>query len=124
MSRTPRLELAATLRPLLPKTWNIVPNARSIDNVPTTVVQIRLLEVTKLRQAPGSRHELSYRITISAPGESNQSVENRLDDDLITFLTALDTARILWSTATKVEVGEMKRLGYDITITATGKKKE
>lgn len=124
MSRTPRLELAAKLRPLLPKGWSIVDNARKVDSVPTTIVQIRLLEVAKLPQAPGARHQLTYRVTISAPGESTQAVENRLDDDLITFLTALDTAKILWSTATKVEVGELKRIGYDITLTATGKKKE
>ncbi len=124
MSRAPRLELAAQLKPLLPKTWTIVANARSVDSVPNTTVQIRLLEVSKLPQAPIALHQLSYRLTITAPGEVNQAVENRLDDDLITFLTALDTARIRWDTATKVEVGDMRRLGYDVTITATGNKKE
>jgi hypothetical protein len=124
MGRTPRLELKAKLAPLLPKTWRVVDNARSIDSVPHTVVQIRLLEVSKLPQAPGARHLLSYRLTITAPGESNQAAENRLDDDLLTFLTALDAAHIRWDTASKVEVGDMRRIGYDITITATGNKKE
>lgn len=124
MSRTPRLELKAKLTPLLPKTWQVVDNARSIDNVPTTVVQIRLLEVSKLPQAIAAKHQLTYRVTITAPGELNQTAENRLDDDLITFLSALDAAHIMWGTATKVEVGEMRRLGYDVDITATGNRKK
>lgn len=124
MSRAPRIELQAALKPLLPRTWKIVPNARSVDSVPTTVVQIRLLEVTKLPQAPVALHQHTFRLTISAPQEKQQAAEDRLDDDLIVFLNALDEARIRWDTATKVEVGEMRRLGYDINVITTGKKKE
>jgi len=116
----PRKVLEAALKPLLPKTWRLEGSGRPVDNVPATVVKLQQLAVRKLPQAPFALHEIDVRATITAPGEQTQTVEDKLDRDLLTFVTALDDARILWAEATKV-IAE-SRLGYDITITITGKK--
>lgn len=119
MADLARKVLRAALLPLLPRNWKIEPSSRSVDNVPATVVQLRQLSIRRLPQAPVGLHEIDFRVTITAPGET-QGVEDRLDDDVLLLIGALDTAGIKWSECQKVIAGS--RLGYDITLTITAKK--
>lgn len=120
MGAVPRKVLAAALRPLLPTGWKIEPSSRVVDNIPATVVQLRQLSIRRLTVAPVAFHEIDFRVTITAPGELQQGVEDRLDDDVLLLIVALDGAHIKWSECQKVIVGS--RLGYDITLTITGNK--
>jgi hypothetical protein len=112
--------LATALKPVLPKGWVIEGSSRPVANVPNTIVKLQQLAVRKLAQAPAARHEIDIRATITAPGEDTKITEDRLDDDLLTFLTALDDLHVKYGEATKV-IAE-SRLGYDITITVLGMK--
>jgi hypothetical protein len=118
MSALPPLPLKALtdgLKPYLPRGWLIEGSARPVDNVPTTVVKLQQLAVRKLTAAPLGALEIDMRATITAPGEHTQTVENKLDRDLLAFLNALNTHRVKWDEATKVIADS--RLGYDITLT-------
>jgi hypothetical protein len=116
----PRKVLADALKTALPKGWLIEASGRPVDNVPTTVVKLQQLAVRKLAQAPGARLEIDMRATITAPGEDTKIAEDKLDDELLTFLSGLDELHIKWSECSKV-IAE-SRLGYDVTITILGMK--
>lgn len=116
----PRKVLAAAIKPVLPRGWLLEASGRPLPNVPTTTVKLQQLAVRKLPQAPGARHEIDIRATITAPGEDTKITEDKLDDDLLTFLSALDDLHVKWGECTKV-IAE-SRLGYDVTITILGMK--
>lgn len=116
----PRKVLASALKNNLPKGWIIEGSGRPLDNVPTTTVKLQQVAVRKLPQAPGARHEIDILATITAPGEDTKIAEDKLDDGLLTFLSALDYLHIKWGECTKVI--RDSRLSYDLTITILGMK--
>jgi len=116
----PRKLLGASLKPVLPRGWIIEGSGRVVANVPTTIVRLQQLAVRKLAQAPAGKHEIDIRATITAPGEDTKISEDKLDDDLLEFIIALESLHVRWSECTKVIADG--RLGYDITLTILGSK--
>lgn len=118
----PRKALAAALKPLLPRTWYIVDNQGTVDDVNRTVVRLKQLGITRLPQAPIGAHSVRFVITITAPNVSTQAAEDKLDDQVDDLIHALDGLNVEWTDATKVIAGD--RLAYDINLTITSTKKE
>lgn len=119
MSGTPIGELTKALKPLLPKSWQIVAGGRSVDETLKTTVQLRLLSIKRSPIAALGAWELNYRITVSVPEKHTATAEANLDDQVLTLLAALEAAPITWKSCEKVALNDGRRLGYDIDIIAS-----
>lgn len=119
----PRKVLAASLKPILPTDWAIIPSGRSIDAVPTTTVQLKQMSIVRTPAAPSQSHTIAFVVTIAAPEQSTQAAEDRLDDQVTDLLHALDDLQIAWTEARKVAVTD-RRIGYDIDLSITSNKEQ
>ena len=117
-----RKELAATLKPLLPKTWQLVDSGRSVDLTKKTVVKIRQTTVRPLEVAPIGLLGVDLIVTIRVPEQSTQAAEDRLDEEVTDLIHALDEAEVLWTVCEKVLLDNTSTLGYDITVTIASTK--
>ncbi|UOE43743.1 hypothetical protein [Agromyces larvae] len=118
----PRTVLAASLKPILPKSWAIVESARTVDDIPTTVVQIIQRTITRLPAAPIGRHFVGMTLMISVPEQSMKHAEDTLDEQVDDFIHALDSIGIAWSNAEKVQTKGSKRIAYQITVNVISNK--
>jgi len=116
----PRDALAAALKPLLPRTWKIVPAVTPTDVLSTTVVVLKQLAITPLPVAPRDCHGIEFVVTIWSPLADPINAERDLDDSVNALIHAIDAAGIGWDRATKVQ--DDNRLGYDIPITISSTK--
>lgn len=111
-----RKSLADALKPILPRGWAIVDSSRSVDDVEKTVVQVQMLRMSRLPAAPIGKHLIGMLITISAPEQSVQRAEDRLDEHIDDLVHALDELGIRWTGAEKVADPASKRLLYQIPV--------
>jgi hypothetical protein len=113
-----RLELEAALRLLLPGGWRIVADERVLDDSDATTLRLSQRTVERLSIAGTGVHDVGFTATITTAGTDLVRAEARLDDELEAFLWALDSAGILWESATKGLYGEAnaQRLGYQLSI--------
>lgn len=118
----PRKLLADTLRPLLPKKWQIVETGRAVGNVPHTTVQLRQVSISRATAAPIATHDIEFLVTISAPEQATAYAEDTLDYQVAELLHALDGINVRWTRCEKVTVGDGARLAYDLTVIATSQK--
>lgn len=118
----PRKLLAATLKPLLPKKWQIVDNGRAVGSMPNTIVQLRQISIAHSAAAPIATHDIEFLVTISAPEKATAHAEDTLDYEVADLLHALDAINVRWTKCEKVTVADGTRLAYDITVIATSQK--
>jgi hypothetical protein len=100
-----RHTLVEALRPLLPKSWRLIPYATNLDVVGTTpVVMLRLNDIEKLAQSPLSHRVATFSLLIIEPKTEPGRADDAIDDKLIDLLSALDTLGdgLTWSTATSI----------------------
>lgn len=109
-----RTELAAALKPLLPKRWVIVPSVRNIDRmtVPHLIINASRIE-------PGAQSgalRTTFGITIVEPKVDIDAAENALDDEVSEFLTALlKLGWCHWESASK-QVYEDRHLAWTVDL--------
>lgn len=111
-----RDQLAAALKPLLPKRWKLIPYQDSLDEISQTTVMFKLMKMENLKQAPLSHYSFTFLLTVIEPGSDMQKVETALDDHVEDLWQLLDMG-LSWTApqeATKVFYGS-SNLAYDIT---------
>lgn len=117
----PRKQLAEVLKARLPKSWRIIPEQRSFDDVGKTTVVIKQTTISKLPAAPIGMRSVAFTLTLVSRFTSIAAAEDDLDELVPDLLDHLEALGIKWSTATKVAVDE-NYLGYDITVEINTKK--
>jgi|GEM_PF-2893902 len=118
--QTVRGWVESKLKPLLPRTWKLVPYQRNLDEVDQTTVMLRLQRVTKLPEAPGGAYLAEWTMTVIHPGQDVIRGQKMLDQQLFELLDAILGLRatglnIDWSDAQSVVFGERNE-AFDITI--------
>lgn len=116
--------LQEQLTPLLPPSWQIIPNQVMPQTLSRITVVIKHLEMERLAEAPlGSlRHQII--LTVADPHEDQVKAENALDDEVLKLCTALDSLDgLTWTGAKKVAVRD-PYIGWDITLTVISTKKK
>ncbi|GAB3118409.1 hypothetical protein [Glaciibacter psychrotolerans] len=113
----PRKDLAALLKPLLPRTWKIVEHQTTTDVLTVTKVTLKQLRIVRTPAAPQGAHDIEFIVTITSALTDPARAEDELDDQVNMLIHALDRAGIPWSSAAKVLDGDS--LAYDITLTLT-----
>lgn len=109
-----RTEIAAALKPLLPKSWKIVPYGDSLDVVSNVTVMVKLTRIEKVPTAPLGAYLSHFTITVIDPSTDPAKSEDRLDDEVHALLAALDGINnTLWTQAEKVLFSETN-LAWDI----------
>lgn len=122
MSALARHEFADSLRPLLPKSWQIDDGSRSVDLTKKTVVTIRQTRIRPLEAAPMGFHGVSLVVHIRVPEQSTKAAEDRLDGEVDDLIHAIDGINVLWENAEKVYDATTKTLGYDLIVTVGSQK--
>lgn len=100
MTGTPRAELTAYLRPLIPRRWQLVDSERAVDQH-GTLLRLQLRTIRRHPQAGTGVHLLDFDATVTVDGQDLEAAEDRLDDELTALVQVLDDAGILWSEWTK-----------------------
>ena len=85
---TLRSDLAAQLKPVLPKAWKIIPYAANLDAQKGIVVLFSQTAVQNLEQAPSFLSH-TFSIFIIDPRTDPSTVEDSLDDSVGEVLWAL-----------------------------------
>jgi len=104
---------------VLPNTWTIVDDERSINtiNKPTAIVSVRTIEPSEF--APLSKLIVTIALIVLSPHTDSKASEDQLDTLLVEALTGINQLpNLTWSTATKI-VHLERFMGYEITTTAT-----
>ena len=114
-----RQKLTATLTPLLPKAWKIVPYSRNLDTVERTTV---MLHATEIRPAPSAAGalETDFVISIVSAKADPTAAQEDLDDDVIALVLDLSSMGVIVRQATPTVV--QNNLSWDITITVIARK--
>ena len=119
---TARQQLATAIAPLLPATWKLIPYQDSIDTLSSVVVMLKLESIEKAPSAPIGAYLAKFTVTIADPSTDPKNAEDRLDDEVLALLAALDALNsTLWSTATKVSFNSTN-LAYDIAVSVVTRK--
>lgn len=101
-----RTQLAAALKPLLPKAWKIIPYADQVDDQNTIVVILNQTRIAPNPAAPIASHVVTCEALIVSPERDPAKAETALDDAVDDFLFALDAIdSVLWADAEKVGFG-------------------
>jgi hypothetical protein len=118
-AKTTREQLAAELKPLLPRTWKIIPYARNLDDANQTRV---MLHATDIHPAPAmGALETDYTITVISPKADPTGAQTDLDDDVLNVLHALDGITwLMFRNASPTVVQDY--LSWDINITVITRK--
>lgn len=117
-----RDELAAALTPLLPAGWKLIPYQDSVDTLNDVTVMLKLASVEKHPAAPLGAYLTKFTVTVVDPSKDMGKAEDRLDDELLALLAALDGINnSLWSTAEKV-LFQDAYLAYDIAVQVVTRK--
>ena len=107
------------LKGVLPTTWTIVDDERSINNItkPTAIVSVRTVEPSEF--APLSKLIVTMALIVLSAHTDAKASEDELDDLLVASLNGINQLpNLTWSTATKI-VHLERFMGYEITTTAT-----
>lgn len=116
-----RKQLADQLAPFLPGV-KLVPSSRALDNLDRKVVQISLMEFSRLPEAPQGAHKATFTVTVVTPITTPQRAEDELDalvGDLVNAIDGIDW--LSWESARKVIYND-RYLAYDVTVYAVTQK--
>lgn len=118
---SPRVDLEAALRPLLPSSWRVITRLGDADNADTTTLRLSQLTLRRIPAAPRSRSvEVVYLVELTVPSESLEHAEDQLDAEVASWLVAMTDKGLSWSDFTKTQTAE-GRLGYRGEITTTAR---
>jgi hypothetical protein len=111
-----RKDVAAALRPLVPKKWAILDADRNIDETTEIALLVSQRTIEPAPNAAGN-HRATLRVYVIDPHEDPDAAEDALDDAVELVCFALDTIDALyWTTAEKVIY--QGRRAYQITVQA------
>lgn len=117
-----RKALEAQLKPLLPRTWRIVPYQRNLDTIAHTTVMFKQTAIDKLPQAPQGVLIVDLTLTIISHFTDTVKAEDDLDDAVLELCLAMDAnPHVIYGRADKVMFDDT-HLAYDITIQTTARK--
>lgn len=118
--------VADAIEQLLPEGWNFTPFEPTSELPDVTTATLKIRNVSRLPAAPLGAYQVEWILTVTSPYPSRERADKELADDLIDFLTNLDTEPSLswigWTSATKTVGDDLDRLAYDITLTTHTKK--
>ncbi len=121
MAKSIRKQLEDALTPHLPG-YRVIPNSRNVDVPDARFVQISLMEIIKLPEAPAGAHLAQFTVTVVTPLTTPNKAEDDLDAAVGDLLHALDEIGWLdWEVAKKVLYGD-RHLAYDVTVNAVTEK--
>lgn len=110
------------LKPLLPRTWTLVPYTRVPDAITRTTVLVALQTIEHLQEAPMASHVTEYVVTIASPVVDPAQADEDLDDDIADLLHALDMLRdennrpiLRWTRAERKVLSD-QYLAFDVTL--------
>lgn len=113
-------QLKTAIESILPVDWKLTDHEPTYDIPDVTGVTMKVREVRRLPAAPVGAYDVDWVITITSAIPSRETADPQLFDDLIDFLTALDSEPDLqwlaWTEATKTVGDDLERLAYDITV--------
>lgn len=119
---TIRAQIEASLKPLLPKAWTIVPTQRTLDVFTKPVVMLKQDRIEHAPTAPLAAHLVSFIVTVADPNSDPAAAEDDLDAEVSELLLALGAIDYLnWTEAQKV-LFQDRYLAYDITLQAITRK--
>lgn len=116
-----RKQLHDALAPHLPGV-KLVPSSRALDTLDRKVVQISLMELSRLPEAPLGKHRATFTVTVVTPLTTPQRAEDELDalvGDLVQAIDGIDW--LSWESARKVLYSD-RYLAYDVTVFAVAEK--
>lgn len=118
---TLRHELRDRLRPIIPRDYTLRPNGLQLETITKPVLQIKQMRMRPSDEAPVGSLTVDMVLTMAVPQRDPQAAEDKLDDDVLEMLTALDQIGWAnWTNAEKVTAGpDDQYLAYDITVTIT-----
>jgi hypothetical protein len=112
-----RTALADGLAEILPDDWNLYPGYVAPDTLDATTVWFSLTSIERHPKNPSGTRLATMTITLATPITGIDEREDSIDQDLITFLEALEgIENLVWTDAKRGNTGA-GNLGYDITIT-------
>lgn len=103
------------LKPIVPKSWDLVPYgvAPAVINKPTVI--ITLTKVEPNAGNPRGSRLVSYALTLLEPTLNPGTAASALDDKLFDLLTAIDSNPSLsWSSCERGAVGQ--NVGWDVSL--------
>lgn len=113
-----RTDLATQLKPLLPRTWKIVPEQRNIDVLTKPLVMLKQLRIEPGKDLPQDHHWVTFVLTIVSPHQDPALAEDQLDDSVAELLFAVDALpHLSWLSAEKVSFQD-SYIAYDVTLKA------
>lgn len=116
-----RKQLQDALTPHLPG-YKVIPNSRNVDVPDARFVQLSLMEIEKLPEAPAGAHLATFTVTVVTALTTPNKAEDDLDAAVADLLHAIDGIDWLdWENARKVLYGE-RHLAYDVTVKAVTEK--
>lgn len=117
-----RKDLAAALRPLVPREWAILDADRNLDEQNVIALLVSQRTIAPAPNAAGT-HLATLRVYVIDPHEDPDAAEDALDDAVETVCFGLDTIdALLWTTAEKVIY--QGRRAYQITVQAFTHRKD
>lgn len=108
------------IKPLVPKSWAVLPSQMT-DSITKTTVALSLNTIERFPQAPQYIRIVTYTLTIASPMGKASETDDRVDDEILTLLNALDDIEgLAWTRAERGVLGNNP--GFDITLTFTFEK--
>lgn len=119
-------DLKEALERIIPAGWDFTPYEPTSELPDVTGLTMKIREVSRLSEAPGSAYRVDWVLTITSGLTSRESADPGLFDDLLEFLDRIDSDEAMkwltWTSATKTVGEDFDRLAYDITLTTLTKK--
>lgn len=112
-----RAVLLAAVQPLVPAQWQLVTDESAQDDVQLPRVTLSQRTIGPATFAGTAVHVVGFTVTVTVPDSDLGAAEDALDDDIEVFIWALDSARVLWTEATKGLYDG--RLGYQLGVQIT-----
>lgn len=112
-----RKDLAAALRPLVPKAWPIIDHDRNLDEITKIALLVSQRTVEPAPNATGT-HKATLYVYVIDPHEADaNAAEDALDDAVEIVCFGLDTIDALYWTAAEKVIYQGRR-AYQITVQA------
>ncbi len=119
-----RAEVAALLKPYLPKSWVVVDSHRTVDEQTAPVLRIIQQGIARHPVAPNSKHLVRMTLRLSVAGVALDRAEDRLDAELPDLFLALEKVEgtVSWVGEATKTLGQEDGLNYDVEVTVTANK--
>jgi hypothetical protein len=119
--RTSREQLVDLLRPLLPKTWKLVPFSRGLDTPSQVTVMVHATAIRDAPAAPQGALETEFTLSVIDPQTDPERAQGALDDEVLELIHALKAVPFLiWESAEPTLVQDS--LSWDIKTTVITRK--